>query len=320
MNVLAIGIGAGLVSALLFGVVITGSPLAMLLSYVAPLPILIAALGWSHRSGLIAAVVGGLATGYFFRFEAGIAFALGSGLPAWWLAYLGLLGRADADGTMEWYPLGRLLLWLAGIAAAVTLAGVLALGDGSDEGYQGNLRQALDAVLRAGNAAPTPPADAAAPAENPLLDALVAAVPFVAAAVFALVFTLNLWLAAKVVQMSQRLPRPWPFIPATALPRVALPLLGLGFVASFLPGLVGVAGLCLAGALMIAFAFQGLAFLHEATRGRSGRTAMLSATYVLVFFVGHTVLPVLALVGVADTAMSLRSRFGSGKAGPRLPS
>src|SRR4051812_16419246 len=47
---LAIGIGAGLVSALLFGVVITGSPLSMMLSVIAPLPIFIAALGWNHRS------------------------------------------------------------------------------------------------------------------------------------------------------------------------------------------------------------------------------------------------------------------------------
>lgn len=38
----AVGIGAGLVSALLFAVVITGSPLAMLLSYLAPLPVFIA--------------------------------------------------------------------------------------------------------------------------------------------------------------------------------------------------------------------------------------------------------------------------------------
>ncbi|MFL5206734.1 MAG: hypothetical protein ACJ8AR_12815, partial [Microvirga sp.] len=61
MNFLAIGIGAGVVSALLFGVVITGSPLAMLLSVIAPLPIFIAALGWNHRCGLIAAGSGALA-------------------------------------------------------------------------------------------------------------------------------------------------------------------------------------------------------------------------------------------------------------------
>jgi hypothetical protein len=167
MNALIVGIGAGLVSALLFGVVITGSPLAMLLSYVAPLPVLIAALGWSHRSGLFATLAGGIATALFFRLEAGLAFAIGSGLPAWWAAYLALLGRPGQDGTMEWYPLGRLLLWIAAAAALVTVAGIIALGDGSYEAYRTNLRQALEAVLRSGAAAPPPPADGeAAPARH----------------------------------------------------------------------------------------------------------------------------------------------------------
>ena len=58
MNSLSIGIGAGLASALLFGAVITGSPVAMLLSFIAPLPIFIASLGWKHRSGLVAAATG----------------------------------------------------------------------------------------------------------------------------------------------------------------------------------------------------------------------------------------------------------------------
>ncbi|HZB62829.1 MAG TPA: hypothetical protein VE423_09180, partial [Microvirga sp.] len=61
MNVLAIGIGAGLASALLFAVVITGSLLAMMLSFIAPLPIFIASLGWNHRCGLLASVSGAIA-------------------------------------------------------------------------------------------------------------------------------------------------------------------------------------------------------------------------------------------------------------------
>ena len=58
MSFIVAGIGAGLVSALLFAVVITGSPLAFLLSYAAPLPVFIVALGWRHLSGLVAAIAG----------------------------------------------------------------------------------------------------------------------------------------------------------------------------------------------------------------------------------------------------------------------
>ncbi len=317
MKFLAIGIGAGLVSALLFGVVITGSPLAMLLSYVAPLPVLITALGWNHRSGLVAAMAGGLATALAFRFEAGLAFVVGSALPAWWVAYLALLGRPNADGTMEWYPVGRLLLWVAAAAALVTLAGVMALGSGDYEGYRTALRTSLAAILRSGA---TPPPQGAAPdtVEN-LVDTLVSAVPYIASAVFALVFTLNLWLAARVVQTSQRLIRPWPYLPATAMPRQALLLMAGAIVLSLAPGFIGVAGLSLAGALTIAFALQGLAFVHETTRGRNARVAILTGLYVLIVFVGHTVLPLLAVLGMADIAMALRHRIASRTAGPKTP-
>jgi hypothetical protein len=51
-----IGIGAGAATALLFASVASGSPLSVLLFYLAPLPILLAALGWSHWAALIAAV------------------------------------------------------------------------------------------------------------------------------------------------------------------------------------------------------------------------------------------------------------------------
>ena len=104
VNLLAIGIGAGLVSALLFGVVITASPLAMLLALISPLPIFIAALGWNHRLGLLAAVTGGIAMALALNVVAGVTFAVGLAIPSWWLAYLSLLGRPLQDGKTEWYP------------------------------------------------------------------------------------------------------------------------------------------------------------------------------------------------------------------------
>ena len=57
MQIVLIGIGAGAAAALLFASVASGSPLSVPLFYLAPLPILIAAIGWSHWAALIAAVV-----------------------------------------------------------------------------------------------------------------------------------------------------------------------------------------------------------------------------------------------------------------------
>ena len=121
-----VGIGAGLVSALLFAVVTTGSPLAIILYSVAPLPIFIAALGWNHRAGLAAAAAGASpASGSRSRSTGGLVFALIVALPAWWFAYLALLARSDGTGDAEWYPLGSFWSGSSRLAALVTVGSVV---------------------------------------------------------------------------------------------------------------------------------------------------------------------------------------------------
>src|SRR6266446_6788333 len=56
MQIALIGVGAGAAAALLFGSVTSGIGLSVILFYLAPLPIMIVALGWSHWAGLTAAV------------------------------------------------------------------------------------------------------------------------------------------------------------------------------------------------------------------------------------------------------------------------
>ena len=54
VQILLVAMGAGAAAALLFASVASGSLIATLLFYLAPLPILIAAIGWSHLAGLVA--------------------------------------------------------------------------------------------------------------------------------------------------------------------------------------------------------------------------------------------------------------------------
>ena len=93
MNLVLIGIGAGAAAALLFASVTSGALLSIPLFYLAPLPIMIAGLGWSHWAALIAAGIGsislGLALGTVFFF----GFLADAGIPAWWLGYLAMLAR-----------------------------------------------------------------------------------------------------------------------------------------------------------------------------------------------------------------------------------
>ncbi len=57
----------------------------------------------------------------------------------------------------------------------------------------------------------------------------------------------------------------------------------IGAVLSVAPGYAGAFGVALLGALSTALALQGLAALHDRSRGKPGRVPMLIGLYVLVF-------------------------------------
>src|SRR5690242_433058 len=114
-----IGLGSGAASALLFASVTSGTMLSIPLAYLAPLPLMIAALGWSHWVALAGALVGGFAIWLFFGAFFSVGYLAGIGLPGWWLGYLAMLARPSGDGgtaSLEWYPPGRLVIWSAVLA------------------------------------------------------------------------------------------------------------------------------------------------------------------------------------------------------------
>src|SRR5258708_4053724 len=130
VQVVLIGIGAAAASALLFASVASGAMVSVLLFYLAPLPILIAALGWSHWAALIAAVTASAGLAAVFGSTFFIAFLVGIGLPAWWLGYLALLARPveGAPEGLEWYPAGHLVVWAAILGTLGVIAGILHFG------------------------------------------------------------------------------------------------------------------------------------------------------------------------------------------------
>ncbi len=303
-----VGIGAGLVSALLFTVVLTGSPLAVLLYSAAPLPIFIASLGWNHRSGLVAVLAGAVAVAIGLSPIAGLGFAVIIALPAWWIAYLALLAR-EGGGTAEWYPLGRLLLWIAGTAALVTVGSALIMTT-DHESYRSVIARMIENLLNEMVRAKL----IALPSDTQvaeLAQTLAPAVPLGIGASFVTTITANLWIAAKVVAVSGKLPRPWPFIPATTLPRQSLLLLLTSALVFAVGGFVGVAGAAMFGALLAAFMFSGLAMLHDISRGRPWRTPMLICVYVALLIMQAVLTPLLVLAGLVDTLFGLRRRAGS---------
>ena len=325
---LGFGVGAGLVSALLFGMLLKATPLAIVLYLLAPLPILIVGLGWSHRAALAAVVAGSVALTLVVSPYLAFAFAAYLAVPAWWLAYLTLLGRPMPDGGLEWYPLGRLLAWVAGTAALAFVA-IAVIASPDYETFHSQIsamsRKVVQAQGQGRTGAPTPapttpsePGQGSASTDDPELpdtpsevaDALASIAPALAAQGLTLLLAFYLWAAARIVQVSGRLPRPWPDIPATAMPRQVLAVLAAGIALSFVGGYPGVLGVALTGALTAVFALQGLAAFHDRSRGRAGRGALLIGLYVILFVTQGFALFALTVFGIADTALARRRPEG----------
>jgi len=318
VQVILIGLSAGAATALLFASVASGSALSVPLFYLAPLPILIAAMGWSHGAALIAAIVAsaGLAAvfgGLFF-----IAFMIGVGLPAWWLGYLALLARPTAaPGGLEWYPVGHLVFWAAIVGAAVVIAGILTLG-GDLEGFRASLRSGLERMLRIDARPPSAPGSRPLAEPSRLVDVLVAVLPPAAAVLATVTNVVNLWLAERVVMVSGRLRRPSSDIAAMQFPAYAPALTAAAAAASFLPGIVGLSAGVLGASLLMAYAILGFAVLHVITRGMGSRAFTLGGVYLTVFVFGWPVL-LMALLGLAENAFDFRGRIARRRGPPNPP-
>ncbi|HEX3709832.1 MAG TPA: hypothetical protein VHV56_08085 [Pseudolabrys sp.] len=309
-----IGVGAGAVATLLFASVTTGSWLAVFLFYLAPLPMMIAGLGWSHWSALTGALTGALALGIVFGPIYFVTFLAGAGLPAWWLGYLAMLARPVTNGgaaTLEWYPPGRLVAWAAVLAALIVVAAIPNFGtDG--ESFRAGLRGAITRLLHIETGEPAAATLSVPGVTNTdrLLDFMVSALPAAAAVLATITNVINLWLAGTIVKFSGRLKRPWPALPAMTFPKLLSGVLALAMIMTFIGGLLGIVAGVLSASLLMAYGVLGFAVLHAITRGMNARLFLLGGIYAAVLIFGWPVLA-LCLLGLLDAAFDLRGRVAS---------
>lgn len=312
---------AGAASALMFASIVSGALISLVLFYLAPLPLMVAAIGWGPLCASVGGIAAAIGLGALFGLPYCIAFAVTVALPAWWLGHLVLLSRQAGPVTqlaagpasqpeLEWYPVGRLLLWIAGFAALTTIAALLTLGTDA-ETITGTLRRGLLRLLRA-----TDPQTSGE--VGPFVDALVRIAPAAATVVAMMTLTLNLWLGARITATSGRLARPWPDMKTAELPPMTLVGLCVALAFCFTGGLLAIAAQIAAAALMMGYAFTGFAVLHTLTLALKSRTFWLGSTYAVVVVFGW---PVIAMVilGMADAVFGFRERFLRSRQPPPLP-
>jgi Predicted membrane protein (DUF2232) len=309
---LLIAIAAGCASALMFASIVSGALISLLLFYLAPLPLMVAALGWGPLAATIGGISAAIGLGAIFGLPYCIAFAVTVALPAWWLGHLALLGRpvdhhaASGNGAappapvLEWYPVGRVLLWIAGFAALTTMAALLTLGTDA---------ATIAAALRRGLLRIIGPREAASTGEiEQWIDAFVTMAPAGAVIVAMMTLTLNLWLGARITATSGRLHRPWPDLKSAELPPMTLAALCVAIAFCFVGGLLGLLAQIVAAALMMAYALTGFAVLHTVTLALKNRALWLGGTYAIVAVIWWAVL-VMVVLGLADAVFGIRQRY-----------
>lgn len=328
-------VGAGLASALLFSLVTQGTPFAVALAYLSPLPIMIAMLGFGRTPGLLATALATLAVGAIAVFRqaregsggslgdaafSALAFALTLAAPALWLAFLAALSRpkegapwsiaagAGRAFAREAYPLDRLLAYAVAISATIAVVATIFVVS-RHGGFDATLERAAQAVTPLLQSLAT---EASFPAEldlKKLARLLALAAPPMVAASTLLMLMLNLWAAARAAQVSGRLPRPWPDIPhELRMPRIYAPVLLAAIAAAVIGGLPGLISAIVAAALGAAFSLQGLATIHDLSRGSKYRGLILGLAYAFLALLLPWPLIAFAVVGLADSAFSLRDR------------
>ena len=318
--IVLIGLAAGCASALMFASIISGALISLLLFYLATLPLMVAALGWGPLAATIGGIVAASGLGAIFGLPYCIAFAITVAVPAWWLGHLALLGRplpsagsgngaAPAAPSLEWYPVGRILLWIAGFAALATIAAMLTLGTDA-ETITNSLRRGLSRILGARDAATSGDIER-------WVAALAVIAPAAATIVAMMTLSLNLWLAGKITATSGRLHRPWPDLRSAELPPMMLVALCVALALCFIGGLVAMFAQIVTTALMMAYALTGFAVLHTVTLALKSRVFWLCCAYAIVMTFGWPVLAMIAL-GLADAVFGIRQRYLRGKP-PPLP-
>lgn len=299
--IVLIGLAAGSASALMFASVVSRTLISALLMYLASMPLMVAGIGWGPLSATIGGIMAALGVAAIFGFYHGIAYALIVALPAWWLSHLAMLGRPAAEGpdpaALEWYPVGRLLLWIAGFAALITILTLLSVSADPDA-IATAMKRSVVRVL----------AMHRLQADESVIDTAAAMAPALIATGPLVMLTINLWLASRITATSGRLKRPWPDLKATALPPMTLVVVCVAVAFAFTGGLFALIAKISVGALLSAYMLTGFAVVHTLTLAMKNRALWLTCIYAITILFVWPLLSMVAL-GLADSLFGFRDRF-----------
>jgi hypothetical protein len=303
-NAILIAALAGFASALLAAAATAGAGLGVLFTLIAPLPLMIVGIGWHP----LLAVLGGAATSaaliILLRGSAGVMFAVMVMVPAYFAAST-IWQRRETSGNL----VGQLCLGAALYGGLVTIIGALSISF-DYETLQGHLLKQSELVYRFMSNIPADAPLETVAGSNPkgFIEAYAQAVAPVSAAMLAVIYMLNMWLAARIVRYSGRLPVEWTNVPTMRLPRWTMPALAACVFGGLMSGYPGFILEVMGASLVVAVAALGYAAVHHVTTGHTSRSFVLGPLWLLTFFSGISALFMLG-AGLADLVFGWRDRI-----------
>ncbi|MBY0612552.1 MAG: YybS family protein [Beijerinckiaceae bacterium] len=313
MQAIFASLGAGIASALLVAVVQPQSVFGLLLFLIAPLPLVVTGFSYHPLVAALGALFGCLFLDVFIMPTLSLAYALIAGIPAWLICEAGMRRGARLAflrDPLGYFTPGVVLMGIAAYVSALIFTGALWISPTYD-GLRAYLYSAFEETVRSQyqidpkNGLRLPDGTDL----EPLGRIYSRAIPSLMALPFFLMSVLSGYLGAKVAQISQRLPRPWPDFRLTRLPAIALFALALGVGLIFLGGFAGLAGELISLTLGLCFLLQGLAVIHWRVRERQGLRWLISASWAVLIIFGLSAFAFAAL-GIIDHIFDLRRTRG----------
>lgn len=307
---LGIAAAAGLLSSILYLALLKGFALGVVLSYVAPLPLMMVGLAFGLRAtvsaGFVALLAVSLGSGHF----GALTYALTSFAPSLILASRALLWR-DVNGQVEFYPPGQILAWLTAFGVMILFAGVLLLS-GNPNGVEATVREQLSNVIQL-MSVELPAATKEATVAN-----WAAYFPSMVVGSWLIMVILNAVGAQRLLARYGKNARPTPDYQQLMLPDWVLVLMVVSLgVDAVLSGDVGYVAENLGLFLMIPFMCMGLASVHKWAATKPGTKLILAVMYgllLLAFMIAAFLVAGLGLVRFW-TMRFRRPKSGSGMEG-----
>lgn len=285
---------------------VKGIALGALLSYLAPLPLIMAGLALGWAAALIAgvAMLAAVAAGELVLV---LPSAVGVVLPALVVSNRALLWRNAADGTVHWYPPGHVLAWLTATGLALMLIG-MALLAGRPEGIQGFFAEVIGRTLD------MVASDLPAERRKQAVEAWASLFPAMVVGSWLVMSMLNAVGAQALVARLGHARRATPAYRELELPDwPGIALVAVVVAAVLTDGDVGYVAANLMVVLLIPFVCLGLAGIHRWASGRPNARLVLALAYgLLILANGWAAAAVAGLGLVRFWTMRFRRRKSGG--------